>query len=184
MQQPRCGLLAEMTAAVLPLVVLVLEHRGEESHQRRGVGKVAHHLGAAFELGVDRLDGIGRGDRLPVVNWERELRKHVDLSGALLGDDAREVRLQHGERMGHGVGRVSGVGCRRIDFTTASTAGACSLGAALATLRRKCTLHRNPQGRWTNKRGRSPMYAVHFRDEGRLIDRIGMHYTAGREGTE
>src|ERR1019366_5812940 len=37
---------------------------------------------------------------------------------------------------------VSGVGCRKIDFTTASTADACSLGTALATLGRKCTLQR------------------------------------------
>jgi hypothetical protein len=47
------GLLAEVTPAVLPLVVLILEHGGEQAHQRCRVGEDAH-LGAADELGVAR----------------------------------------------------------------------------------------------------------------------------------
>ncbi len=61
MQQPGHGLLAEVTSAVLPLVVLVLEHGDEQAHQGSGVGKDPHHLGAAVELGTK----TGGGRRPP-----------------------------------------------------------------------------------------------------------------------
>ena len=57
----RHGLLAEMTAAVLPLVVLILDHGGEQAHQRCGAGQDAYHLGAAVEFGVSTfVDEIDR----------------------------------------------------------------------------------------------------------------------------
>jgi hypothetical protein len=48
-------------------MVLVLQHRSEHTHQRCGVGKNAHNLGAAIELGIDALDGVRRGDGTPGV---------------------------------------------------------------------------------------------------------------------
>jgi hypothetical protein len=63
-------LLTEVPAPVLPLVVLVLEHCRGQTQQEVGAGKDAHHLGAVVELGVEPVDGIGRGDRAPVVDWE------------------------------------------------------------------------------------------------------------------
>ena len=76
-----------------------------KAHQRGGVGEDAHHLGAAVELGVDTLDGVGQGDRLPVVHWEGEVGEHIGLGGAQLGGHAREVRFQHSERMSHSIRR-------------------------------------------------------------------------------
>jgi hypothetical protein len=141
-QQPRHGLLAEMTAAVLPLVVLVLEHRGEEAHQRGGVGKDAHHLRAAVELGVDALDALDEEIDLQWsignVRWARTSASATRSLAATLGKFGSSTA----RACATASAAVSAVGCRRIDFTTASTAGAWSLGTALAKLRRNCTLQR------------------------------------------
>src|ERR1019366_3039884 len=109
-----------MTASVLPLVVLVLEHRGEQPQQGGGVGEDAHHLGATVEFRVDPLDGVGRGDRAPVVDRKVQVGEHVGLSRAEFGCHAGKARLQHGERMPHRVaGSLAGRSDRRITHCTA-----------------------------------------------------------------
>ena len=135
-------LLTEVATSVLPLVVLILKHRCEQAKQRISVGEDTHHLGAPVELGVDSLDGVGRGDRAPVVDWKVQVGEHI-------GSAASSMAATVGKR-GSSTLRawftasraVSRVGCRKTDLTTASTAGARGLGTALATLRRKCTLQR------------------------------------------
>jgi hypothetical protein len=60
-----------------------------------------------------------------------QVGEHVGLSSPESGGHPGEASLQHTEGLTTTSRAVSRVGCRKIDFTTASTAGACSLGTAL-----------------------------------------------------
>jgi hypothetical protein len=56
--QPGHGLLGEVAAAILPLILLLLENRGGEPQQGRAVGADTHHLGPAVNLGVHPFQGV------------------------------------------------------------------------------------------------------------------------------
>jgi hypothetical protein len=79
-EQPRHRPLAEVTASVLPLVVLVLSTAVNRRRSESVLGEDANHLGAPVELRVDPLDGVGRGDRAPVVNGKVQVGEHVGFS--------------------------------------------------------------------------------------------------------
>ena len=77
-----------------------------------------------------------------MVNRGVEVGEHIALDGAQLGCKTGEARLQHSERVRHGV--LGGL-ARRLQEDLRhrpSTAGACTLGTTPATLCRKRTLQR------------------------------------------
>ena len=100
-----------------------MKRRGSEAV----LGKMPYHLGATVELGVDALDGVGRRDWARVVKGKIDVGEHVGLGSAELGCHPWESGSSTLSACPTASRAVSRVGCRKIDFTTASTTGACNL---------------------------------------------------------
>ncbi len=70
MQESCHRLLTEVSTTVLPFVVPVLAHRGEQAQQRCGVGEDAHHLARLSNL-------LGQSDQCYIVGESRVRRSLV-----------------------------------------------------------------------------------------------------------
>ena len=129
--------------AVLPFVVSFDQHAAGEPQQGGGVGEDPDDVGAALDLAVEPLEGVGRPDLVPVRVREVREGGEVGLGVAEQLRDGGELRRRACRRRGRPApGTSAWPGWAKIVRMVAATISAWPLLTLASTLRMKCTRHR------------------------------------------